>query len=221
MTGHAGTPDTTAPTESAARRVERWSLVAGVTGCTANGLLLTFYTVGLPGDESYEWTGPANDVIGAVAALSMIPMSAGVRDLLGSPRRLPLLSRCVAVGGIASAASSALLVTGVISFPVQAVIGTGFGAVLLAWTESVGRPAAAHGVLPSRLARAARLIAGTGLGGMALAGAGAALPRGSLRNATVATGVAMGSAAFLALPTWQIMLSRAMSRRLTPVGAAR
>ncbi|MBK6762842.1 MAG: hemerythrin domain-containing protein [Micrococcales bacterium] len=208
--------------ESAARRVERWALVAGVTGCTANGLLLALYTVGLPGDESYEWTGPANDAVGAVAALSMIPMTAGVCDLLGSPGRLPLLTRSVAVGGTASAASSALLLTGAISFPVQAVIGTGFGAVLLLWTEAVGRSAATRGVLPRRLARAARIIGGTGLGGMALAAAGAALPRGSRpRSAVAATGVAMGVAGFLALPAWQIMLSRAMSRRATYVSGPR
>jgi hypothetical protein len=222
MTEYAGVMDPAALEESAARRVERWALVAGVTGCTANGLLLALYTVGLPGDESYEWTGPANDVVGAVAALSMIPMTAGVRDLLGSPGQLPLLSRSVAVGGSASAASSALLLTGVISFPVQAVVGTGFGAVLLLWTAAVGRSPAARGVLPQRLARAARIIGGTGLGGMALAAAGAALPRGSVpRNAVAATGVAMGVAGFLALPAWQIMLSRAMSRRATYVSGQR
>ncbi|MCU0296431.1 MAG: hypothetical protein MUD05_10310 [Candidatus Nanopelagicales bacterium] len=222
MTEHAGTTNPTATDELAARRVERWALVAGITGCTANGLLLTFYTVGLPGDESYEWTGPANDVVGAVAALSMIPMTAGVRDLLGSPGRLPLLNRSVAVGGTASAASSALLLTGVISFPVQAVIGTGFGAVLLAWTAAVGRSAAARGGLPRRLARAARIIGGAGLGGMALVAAGAALPHDSLpRNAVAATGMAMGVAGFLALPVWQIMLSRTMARRVTPASAAR
>lgn len=134
-------------TEPAARRVERWGLVAGVTGCTANGLLVALYTVGLPGDSSYEWTGPANDVVGAVAALSLIPMTAGVRDLLGSPGRLPALTRLVAVGATASAASSVLLVTGRLSFEVQSVIGTGFGAVLLLWTAAAGQSA---GPLPGR-----------------------------------------------------------------------
>jgi hypothetical protein len=215
MTLYTGTANPAVLEESAARRVERWALVAGVTGCTANGLLLAFYSLGLPGDESYEWTGPANDVVGAVAALSMIPMTAGIRDVLGSPGRLPQLTRSVAVGGTASAASSVLLVTGVIGFPVQAVVGTGFGAVLLMWTAAVGRSAAASGVLPQRLARAAQIIGGTGLGGMALAAAGAALPRGSRpRNAVAATGVAMAVAGFLALPAWHIMLSRAMSRRI-------
>ena len=77
--------------------MERWALVAGVTGCTANGLLLALYTVALPGNHAYDWTGPANDVVGAVAGLAMIPMARGVRDLLGGPGRLPLLTRAVAV----------------------------------------------------------------------------------------------------------------------------
>lgn len=221
MTGQVSSGTPSGIEETAARRVERWALVAGVTGCTANGLLLALYTVGLPGDGSYEWTGPANDVVGGVAALSMIPMTAGVRDLLGSPDRLHLLTRAVAVGATASAAGSALLLTGVIGFPVQAVVGTGFGAVLLLWTASVGRSVAAGGVLPRRLARAARIIGGAGLGGMALAAAGAALPRGSLpQNVLTPAGMALGVAGFLALPAWQIMLSRAMSRRVNLVSPA-
>jgi len=203
--------------EDAARRVERWALVTGITGCTANGLLLALYTVGLPGDESYEWTGPANDVVGAVCALSMIPMTAGVRDLLGSPERLSLLTRAVAVGGTASAASSALLLTRVISFPVQATVGTGFGAVLLLWTAAVGRSATPDGELPPGLARAARIIGGAGLGGMALAAAGALLPKWSVgQYAASGPGVALAVAGFLALPVWGLALSRAMSRRPTP-----
>ena len=221
MTGHTGTGNPGTSQESAARRVERWALVAGVTGCTANGLLVAFYTVGLPGDGSYEWTGPANDVIGAVAALSMIPMASGVRDLSCSPRHLRLLTRAVAVGGIASAAGSAMLLTGVIGFPVQAVVGTGFAVVLLVWTAAVGRSAAANETLPRPLARVARIIGGVGLGGMILAATGAATPRGSLpQNMLAAAGVAMGVASLLALPTWQILLSRAMSRRVNAVGLA-
>lgn len=214
MTEQVGSTNGMDAEEDAARRVERWALVSGVTGCTANGLLLALYTMGLPGDESYEWTGPANDVVGAVCALSMIPMTAGVRDLLGSPGRLPLLTRAVAVGGTASAISSALLVTRVISFPVQSVIGTGFGAALLLWTAAVGRSAAANDELPRGLTRAARIIGGAGLGGMGLATAGAALPKGSVgRVAASGTGVALAVAGFLALPAWGLALSRAMSRR--------
>jgi hypothetical protein len=200
--------------ETAARRVERWALVAGVTGCTANALLLALFTVALPGNHGFDWTGPANDVIGAVAGLTMIPMARGVRDLLGSPGRLPLLTRAVAVGGVAMAAASGLLVTGRIEFPVQAVVGTGFAVTLLLWTGSAGRWGAVTDVLPRRLARAARMIEGLGLVGLPLAAVGAALSRGSVAQYAVGgAGVGLVLASYLALPVWQILLSRAMSCR--------
>ena len=194
--------------------MERWALVAGVTGCTANGLLLALYTVALPGNHAYDWTGPANDVIGAVSALALIPMARAGCDLLGSPGRLPLLTRAVGVSAVAMAAASGLLVTGRIEFPVQGAIGTGFAATVLLWTGSAGRWAAESGALPPRLARAARIIARVGLAGMPLAAVGAALPRGSVAQYAVGgTGIGLTLAAYLALPVWQILLSRAMSRR--------
>lgn len=200
--------------EAAARRVERWGLVAGVTGCTANGLLLTLYAVALPGNHDYDWTGPANDVIGSVAALAMIPLTAGVRDLLGAPGRLPLLTRIVAVGAPVMAGGSLLLVTGQIGFPVQGAVGTAFAVALLLWTGSVGSWGMVTGSLPARLARAGRIIARLGLGGMPVAALGAALPRGSVAQYVVGgMGFGMVLAAYLALPVWQLRLSRTMSRR--------
>jgi hypothetical protein len=194
--------------------VERWALVAGVTGCTANGLLLALYAVALPGNHNYDWTGPANDVIGAVAALAMIPMARGVRDLLGRPDRLPLLTGTLAVSAAAMAIASGLLVTGRIEFPVQGVVGAGFAVALLLWTGSVGRWAAVTGALPPRLARAARLIGRGGLAGLPLAAVGVALPPGSVAQYVVGgAGVGLVLAAYLALPVWQILLSRTMSRR--------
>jgi hypothetical protein len=144
----------------------------------------------------------------------MIPLARGVRDLLGGPGKLPLLTRAVAVGGVAMAVASGLLVTGRIEFPVQGVVGTGFAVTLLLWTESAGRWGAVTGALPPRLARAARLIGRGGLAGLPLAAVGAALPRGSVAQYAVGgVGVGLVLAAYLALPVWQILLSRAMSCR--------
>ncbi len=202
--------------EGAARRVERWALVAGVTGCTANALLLALYTVALPGNHAYDWTGPANDVVGAVSGLTMIPLAYGVRDLLGAPGRLPQLTTAVAVGGVAAAVGSGLLVTRVIEFPVQGVVGAGFAVTLLLWTGSMGRWGAATGAMSRRMARAGRLIANLGLAGLPLAAVAAALPRRSIPQYVVGgAGLGLVLVAYLALPVWQILLSRAMSRRPT------
>ena len=75
------------------------------------------------------------------------------------------------------------------------------------------------GALSRRIARAARFIARLGLAGLPLAVVGAVLPRGSTAQYAVAgTGVGLVLASYLALPVWQILLSRAMSRRPAPVG---
>jgi hypothetical protein len=93
--------------------------------------------------------------------------------------------------------------------------------VLLVWTAAVGGSAAASEVLPRRLGRAARIIGGAGLAGMALAAAGAVLPKGSRGQYAVAgPGVALTVAGFLALPVWALALSRTMSRRPSVVDGA-
>jgi hypothetical protein len=203
--------------EDAARRVERWALVAGVTGTTANGLLVALYTLALPGNHDYDWTGPANDVVGAVAALSMIPMAIGVRDLLGSPGRLPLLTSAVAVGGTASAAASALLVTGVVDLRAQLAVWVPWFAVVAAWQRSTAHWGADTGRLSRRLSRASGVIGAAALSGVATACAAALLPWGSPAQLVVGgVAAAAGAGAFFALPVWQLMLSRAMTRQ--PVG---
>lgn len=61
---------------SAVRTVDRWGLVAGVTGFLGNVLLLVLFTT--PADGPYAWTGPANDTIGVVSTLALIPVAAAL-----------------------------------------------------------------------------------------------------------------------------------------------
>jgi hypothetical protein len=64
------------PLSRAARTVDRWGLVAGVTGVLGNVLLAVLFTT--PADGPYAWTGPANDTIGVVSTLAIIPVVAGL-----------------------------------------------------------------------------------------------------------------------------------------------
>jgi hypothetical protein len=203
------------PREAAARRVERWALVAGVTGCTANGLLLALYAVALPGNHAYDWTGPANDVIGSVSGLAMIPMALGVRDLLGAPGRLPVLTAALAAGNAALAGASALLVTDVVELPVQLAVGVASATALLLWTRAVGHWGLVTAALPTRLSGAAKVIGGLGLAGLPVLGIGAALPSRSVPQYVVGgIGLALSLSAWLAVPIWQVRLAGHMSRRL-------
>ena len=65
-----------APLARAVRTVDRWALVAGVTGLLANVLLVVLFTT--PADGPYAWTGPANDVVGDVSTLATIPVAVGL-----------------------------------------------------------------------------------------------------------------------------------------------
>jgi hypothetical protein len=68
--------------DQAVRVIERWGLLAAVTGLVANVLLLALYTVAQR-NSAYEWTGPANDVIGAVSSGATIPVALALLTVLG------------------------------------------------------------------------------------------------------------------------------------------
>lgn len=196
------------------RRIDRWALVAGVTGCTANGLLLALWTVALPGNHSYDWTGPANDVVGAVSALATIPMAMGVRDLLGRPGRLPVLTTALVAGNGAMAGTSALLVAQLIPFEVQAVVAIPVVLAQFAWLRSAGRWGRRTGRLSRRLGRVAELAGNAVVVAVPLVGVAALLPRASTAQFAIGgVGAALGLAAFAVFPVWQIALSRAMQDR--------
>ncbi len=195
------------------RRVERWALVAGVTGCTANGLLLALWTVALPGNHSYDWTGPANDVVGAVSTVAMIPMAMGVSDLLRRPGRLPLLTGALIAGNCALAGASALLVAQVIPFEVQAVVAIPVILAQFAWLRSAGRWGRLTRRLPGRLGRVGEFAGTAALAAVPLVGFAALMPRGSTAQYVIGVpGAGLGLAAFAVFPVWQIALSRAMGQ---------
>ena len=76
------------PMDEAVRTVERWGLLAAITGIVSNGLLLALYTVAQR-NSGYEWTGPANDVIGAVSSGATIPVALALVTVLGEIPRPP------------------------------------------------------------------------------------------------------------------------------------
>jgi hypothetical protein len=197
------------------RAIERWGLVSGITGVVANGLLITLYAVAIPGRDEYAWTGPANDVIGAVSAGAMIPVAWATYRLLGGDRTLKvatILATC-AMGSIVIL--STLLVTKVIPFAVQ---GAGAGTAVLfwfAWLYLVGRRGRQSGRIPRRLARAAQLIGGAIPLAAPLAGLGFLLPAKSVPRYVVSgTGLAIGVPAFLAYPIWLLLYSNRLRAHL-------
>ncbi len=202
---------------AALARIERWGLLAGVTGCVANALLVALWAVAIPGDARYEWTGPANDVMGAVAVAAAVPLAWALLDHLDHPPRLATLTRVAVAGMVVTVALSLLLVVGVIPFPVQ---GAGVVASLVAiftWLWGVGHAARSTGRLPAGLARAARVIAVAFLAALPLAGVAVVLPRDSVAQlATGGAAVLLCAGAYLAYPVWLLVLAARIGRLAVP-----
>ena len=90
MTATYKTSSQLEPLSRAVRTVDRWGLVAGVTGVLGNVLLAVLLTT--PADGPYAWTGPANDVIGVVSTLAIIPVVAGLLTVCGNRPGLGAIS---------------------------------------------------------------------------------------------------------------------------------
>ncbi|MFH5823712.1 hypothetical protein [Georgenia sp. AZ-5] len=196
--------------------VERWGLLAGVTGVTGNLLLIALYAVALPGNHSFDWTGPANDVIGGIVSTgAMIPVALALRDLLpdGTGLRVATYAGVTAMGAIV--VSSVLLVTDVIPFEVQVFVAVPAIIAMFAWVGVLGGVGTRTRVLPRGLARWATLMAAGALSGTALAGVALLLPRGSMEQYAIGgLGLLAGVPAYLAFPVWLIRLSGTLRSHL-------
>lgn len=138
-------------------------------------------------------------------------MAMGVRDLLGRPGRLPVLTGAMIAGNCALAGASALLVAQVIPFEVQAVVAIPAIVAQFSWLRSAGRWGRLTGRLPRRLGRVAELAGGAAIGAVPLVGVAALLPRTSIAQYAIGgLGAALGLTAFAVFPLWQIALSRGM-----------
>ena len=218
--------------DQAVRVIERWGLVAAVTGMVANVLLLALYTVAQR-NSAYEWTGPANDVIGAVSSWATIPVALALLTVLGlfvgaksrsnatlrvagSSATLRVATRLAVVAMGLIVTLNVALVTDVIPFSVQAA-GAGICVVaMFAWVLMVGRTGQTTGQLPGRLARTAQLMGAAVLTATPLVGLSLLLPAGSIPQYLVGgAGLLLVVPAFVAFPIWLLLLSTRLRRHLT------
>jgi hypothetical protein len=184
-------------------KITRWALIAGVTGVTANLLLLAMFTV----PSSAGWTGPANDVIGG-----MISTAATIPVALALGRGL-VITRFAVAGMVVIVLLSVLLVAGVIPFTVQAA-----GIILpveamFAWVWAVGR----SGRLSRGLNRAAELIGIAAMVGAPLAAISFLLPAKSVLQMVLGgLGILLVGPAWFAFPIWLLRIAKSRDRRLVP-----
>jgi hypothetical protein len=194
-----------APLFRAVRTVDRWALFAGVTGLLANMLLVVLFMT--PADGPYAWTGPANDVVGDVSNLALIPVAVGLLAVCGNRRGLGAITSLAIVAMVAMTTVSMLMVLGLVPFAAatdSAYIGLIF---LFGWVFAAGRSGRASGRLPRQVARCGVALGAAGLAGAALLTASAPMLAHSLIW-DITFGAGLLTAIPVALfPVWLIVLS--------------
>ena len=194
-----------APLFRAVRTVDRWALFAGVTGLLANVLLVVLFMT--PADGPYAWTGPANDVVGDVSSLAMIPVAVGLLAVCGNRRGLGAITWLAVGAMVVMTTVLMLMVLGLVSFAAatdSAYIGLIF---LFGWVFAAGRSGRASGRLPRQVARCGVALGAAGLAGAALLTASAPMPAHSLIW-DITFGAGLLTAIPVALfPVWLIVLS--------------
>ena len=190
----------------AVRTVDRWGLLAGVTGFYGNVLLLVLFTT--PADGPYSWTGPANDTIGIVSTLAMIPVAVRLLTVCGDRPGLGAITSLAVVAMVGMAAVSMLFVLGVVSFAVSVDSYYAGMVFIFGWVFAASLAGRASGRLPRQIANCGAALGAAGLAGAVLLLAmSAPIPAYSLISgvafgAKVLTGIAVAL-----YPVWLIVLS--------------
>ena len=195
-----------APLSRAVRAVDRWGLLAGVTGFLGNVLLVILFTT--PTDGPYAWTGPANDVVGVVSTLAMIPVAAGLLTVCGNRPGLGMITSLAIVAMVVIAAVAVLFVLGRVPYTADAdsfYIGL---TIISGWLLAANRAGRASGRLPSQVAHCGVALGAAGLAAAALAAASVPMPAYSLiHDITQGAALLAAGLAVLAFPVWLIVLS--------------
>jgi hypothetical protein len=148
----------------AVRTVDRWGLLAGVTGFLGNVLLLVLITT--PADGRYAWTGPANDIVSSVATLALIPVAVGLLAVCGNSRGLGAITSLAILAMLVTPAVTLLFVLGLLPFDAATYTSYVDLIVTFGWILAVSRAGRPTGRLPRQIAGS-----GIGLGAAGLAGA--------------------------------------------------
>jgi hypothetical protein len=205
-----------APLAGAVRTVNRWGLLAGVTGFYGNVLLLVLFTT--PADGPWSWTGPASDTTGIVSPLAMIPVAAALRTVCGGRRGLGAISSLAIVAMAGMAAVSMLFVLGGVSFAMSvdsSYVGLAF---MFGWVFAAGLAGRTSGRLPRQISNCGAALGAAGLAGsVLLLAVPAPMPAYSLIS-----DVAFGAKVLLGIPValypvWLIVLSYRLPGHLTDV----
>jgi hypothetical protein len=208
-----------APLARAVRTVDRWGLLAGVTGVLANVLLVVLFTT--PVEGPYAWTGPANDIVGVVSTLAMIPVAVALLAVCGNRPGLGAITSLALLAMVVMTAVTMLFVLGLAPF--AAATGSSYAGLMFifGWVLAASRAGRASGRLPRQVASCGVALGWAGLVGAALLTASALMPAYSLiRDITFGAGLLTGIP-YALYPAWLIVLSGRLPGHLSAASAPR
>jgi hypothetical protein len=201
----------------AARTVDRWGLVAGVTGVLGNVLLAVLFTT--PTDGPHAWTGPASDVIGVVSTLAIVPVVAGLLTVCGNRPGLGAITALAITALAAMAVAELAYVLGVVPFTAE-VDGTFAGLIVVfGWLFAASRAGRTSGRLPRQVASCGIALGAAGLAGAVLLAASVPTPAHSLAHAIAfGAGGLISGPVYAVFPIWLIVLSYRLPGRAGSAG---
>jgi len=205
------------PLPAAVRTVDRWGLLAGVTGLLGNVLLVILFVT--PADGEYAWSGPANDVVGTVAILALIPVAAGLLTVCGDGPGLRAITAAAILAMTGQAAVSVLFMAGLASFTAQVDSYYVSMIVVFGWLLAASRAGQAGGQLPGQVARWGVALGAAGLAGTALLMASVLLPAGSLLHSLAYDAGYLAGVPIAAYPAWLIVLAGRLPGHLAGLAA--
>jgi hypothetical protein len=194
-----------------------WALTTGITGLLANMLLVLFFLLAQPFGEArqrFMWLGSANDWAIVVQFLALIPVALALRSWLPDTRAVRLSTAAAVVAMAGTAILQLLLIVGVLPFEVQAALIVVMFLLVYGWVLAASSTGHRHGALPRPVTRFGLLLGVTFPVGLLIAIAG--LPFGWGTAAQLAFGVpglVLGSASWLSLPVWPLLLARFVLNR--------
>jgi hypothetical protein len=194
-------------------RLARYAaLASGAAGLVANLLLVLFFALARPFQESataFSWLGPVNDVavILQFAALAAVPPA--LRARMGAARAVRVATVAAMLGSAAVVVLQVLLVGGVLDFGVQVVLVSAAFVVVFAWIFVVASAGHRTGLLPRPVTRYGLLVGASYPVALLVAVPALLFTRGSAtRYAFLVPAVLVGAAGWLAMPGWPLLLVR-------------
>jgi hypothetical protein len=164
--------------------------------------------------QEFEWLGTANDWFIVVQFLTLIPVALAVRNGQPANRAVRLTTTAAVIAMVGIAVLQLLLIADVLDFGIQVGLIVALFLVIYAWVLVVSSAGHRHGTLPRPVTRFGLLLGVSFPVGLLIAAAG--LPFGWGTTAQLAFGVpgiVLGSAAWLSLPAWPLLLARFVLNR--------